>query len=190
MGLVIVKEFEGRYKGGKLQWYKLPSGDGGGAFEVAGINERYHDEMAWNLRRLIDDGFHEKAERDAANYIISYTDPVLKFFPRANRPEKNPGVEFILRDCFFNRGPTGSARILQIALGMKDVDGIVGPATRAELGKQIDEIGSQRVVSKISKARETYERNVVGRNEKSKFWKGLSSRWDKAHTIANTRFIA
>ena len=194
MGRLIVSEFEGRYKSGKLQWYKLPSGDGGGSFEVAGINERYHEETAWALRRLIDDGFHEKAEAEAASYIIKYTGPVLKFFPSRESAEANPGVEFVLRDCGFNRGAKGAATILQIALGMSDIDGIVGPATRAEFAKQLNEPGAKEVLGNLTKARETYERasypwKPTGRNESSKFWKGLSNRWAKAHTIANTRFV-
>jgi hypothetical protein len=194
MGLAIVKEFEGRYKNGKLQVYMLPAGDGGGAFEIAGINDRYHATKANILRQLIEVGAHEKAEEEAAAYIVEYTRPVLKFFPASNSAEQNPAIEFVLRDCAFNRGAKGSATILQIALGMSDIDGVVGPATRAELAKQLNELGSQQVLAKITKARETYERNSYpwkshARDEGSKFWKGLASRWAKAHGIATERFV-
>ena len=45
MGQAIVR-FEGRYRGGDLQVYNLPKGDGCGSFEVAGINERYPSEVS------------------------------------------------------------------------------------------------------------------------------------------------
>ena len=194
MGLEIVRQFEGRYKNGKLQVYMLPAGDGGGAFEVAGINDRYHATKANILRELIEAGAHDKAEEEAAAYIVEYTRPVLKFFPVSNSAEQNPAIEFVLRDCVFNRGSKGAATILQIALGMNDIDGVVGPATRAEFAKQLNELGSQAVLANVTKARESYERTSYGwktsaRDEKSKFWKGLSNRWAKAHAIAMERFV-
>ena len=88
MGLAIVREFEGRYKDGKLQVYKLPVGDGGGAFEIAGINDRYHPSKAGQLKALIENGQHEKAEAEAADYILEYTRCVLKFFQPAQAAEQ------------------------------------------------------------------------------------------------------
>ena len=41
------------------------------------------------------------------------------------------------------------------------------------------------LLSDLRKARERYERKVVGRNEKSKFWHGLVNRWDKVTTAAH-----
>jgi hypothetical protein len=35
---------------GRLTVYILPEGDGGGKYEVAGINERYHPKKAAELR--------------------------------------------------------------------------------------------------------------------------------------------
>src|ERR1700746_3063085 len=118
MGLAIVREFEGRYKDGKLQVYKLPVGDGGGAFEIAGINDRYHPSKAGQLKALIENGEHDKAEAEAADYIVEYTRCVLKFFPSAQAAEVVPAIEFMLRDTAFNRGCKGAAAVLPIALGM------------------------------------------------------------------------
>jgi hypothetical protein len=192
MGLAIV-QFEGRYKDGKLQHYKLPPGDGGGQGEVAGINEKYHPEQYAKLRGLIEGGAHEEAEQEAARYIETYTRKVLRFFPSGASAEDNPALEFVLRDCVFNRGAKGAATILQIALGMHDIDGVVGPLTHREFARQLDDPGPAEVLKNITAARETYERNkyawkTSSRDEASKFWKGLSNRWAKAHQIANTRF--
>jgi hypothetical protein len=192
MGKAIV-EFEGRYAGGKLQWYKLPAGDGGGEYEVAGINQRYHPQMAARLKKLIDYGQHAEAEREAAAYIEEYTRGVLRFFPSPEAANTNPHIEFVLRDTAFNRGAKGAATVLQLALGAKPVDGVVGPMTHREFARQLEFPGSAEVLKKLTKARETYERNkyawkTSSRDESSKFWRGLSNRWTKCHEVATTRF--
>jgi hypothetical protein len=188
MGAQIVR-LEGRYKDGKLQHYKLPAGDGGGAGEVAGVNEKYHPEQYAKLRALIEGDAHQEAEHEAARYIEEYTRSVCLFFPSPESAEENPAIEFVLRDTAFNRGLKGAATVLQIALGMSDIDGVIGPMTHREFAKQLDDPGPAAVLSAITAARETYERNTYAwkpnaRDETSKFWKGLSNRWAKAHSIA------
>jgi hypothetical protein len=192
MGKAIV-EFEGRYEHGKLQHYKLPPGDGGGSGEVAGINEKYHPKEYAKLRGLIEGDAHQEAEHEAARYIEEYTRGVLKFFPNPQSAEANPAIEFVLRDCAFNRGAKGAATILQISLGMQDVDGIVGTVTHREFAKQLDDPGPPAVLDAITAARETYERSRYtwkdyARDENSKFWKGLENRWAKCHEVATTKF--
>jgi hypothetical protein len=192
MGVEIVR-FEGRYKDGKLQHYKLPAGDGGGAGEVAGINEKYHPEQYAKLRGLIEGDAHQEAEFEAARYIEKYTRDVVLFFPSPEVAENNPAIEFLLRDCAFNRGMKGAATVLQLALGMSDIDGVVGPITHREFARQLENPGPTEVLANLTKARETYERNTYSwkphaRDESSKFWKGLSKRWAKAHAIA-TEFV-
>lgn len=189
MALEIVR-FEGRYKDGKLQHYKLPPGDGGGEGEVAGINEKYHSEQYAKLRGLIEGGAHEEAEFEAVRYIEKYTRGVVSFFPSPESAEENPAIEFVLRDSCFNRGLKGAATVLQLALGMSEIDGLCGPVTHREFARQLAEPGPVEVLANLTKARETYERNKYAwkpqsRDESSKFWKGLSKRWAKAHTIAS-----
>jgi lysozyme family protein len=195
MGFAIVRDFEGRYKHGKLQCYQLPPGDGGGAYEIAGINERYHGTKAAQLKALVEAGEHAKAEQEAATYIIDYTKAVLKFFPSTEAAEANPQIEFLLRDTAFNRGAKGAATVLQLALGMADIDGAVGPATHREFAKQLEDPGPEILAHRITQARETYEKTSYPwktgrRDERSRFWKGLSNRWAKAHAIATSdRFV-
>jgi lysozyme family protein len=192
MGKSIV-EFEGRYKDGKLQHYKLPPGDGGGAGEVAGINEKHHPQQYAKLCGLIEGGAHQEAEHEAARYIEEYTRKVVNFFPSRAAAEANPAIEFVLRDCAFNRGLKGAATTLQIALGMHAIDGVVGPMTHREFARQLEDPGPTVVLRALTAARETYERNVYpwktgSRDESSKFWKGLENRWAKAHQVATTKF--
>ena len=113
---------------GHLRVYNLPPSDGGGRYEVAGINERYDPEEAAKLRDLVNAGRYDEAERDAAEYIARYTDIVSKW-------TTVPSIEAYLRDCTFNRGPGGAAKILQMALGVKvDGGGRAGNAGRAAQG--------------------------------------------------------
>ena len=126
-----IVDFEARRVNGKLAIYSLPANDGGGAYEVAGINVRYHPVEAAKLKALIEAGRHDQAEASVVDYLLDYTKPAAGWTTDA-------GVEFYLRDCVFNRGPKGAARILQRALGVDD-DGEIGPATRDALSRSAAE---------------------------------------------------
>ena len=161
---------------GQLMVYKLPPGDGGGRYEVAGINERYNKQTCDVLVSLVKAGRFDEAEALATDFIAEDTD-------RAAAWTSIPAIECYLRDSVFNRGAGGGARILQRALGVHD-DGAVGQQTRAaEAAAESDPAGLLR---RLRTAREQYERDVVHRNEKSKFWKGLVNRWNNALDIAKT----
>lgn len=159
---------------GHLRIYHLPSGDGGGSREVAGINDRYHPEALDRIEDLIRQGLFEEAEDAAAEHIMRYTDPVAML-------SEVPAVQFALRDAAFNRGPTGAVRILQEALGLP-ADGIAGPRTREALREAERE--PEKLLTDLRGARERYERRT--RDESSPFWKGLSNRWDRQHADSLT----
>ena len=161
-----IVDFEARRVNGKLAVYRLPANDGGGTYEVAGINDRYHPAQAAKLKALLEAGKFEEAENSVADYLIAYTNVAAGWTPYA-------GVEFYLRDFVFNRGPKGAARILQRGLGVDD-DGEIGPTTRAAM----DRLTPDEILTKLRAGREDYERNVVG--YRANFWRGLVNRWDKA----------
>lgn len=154
---------------GCLKVYRLPSGDGGGSREVAGINDRYHPEALDRIERLLAEGKHEEAEQEAAEHIRRYTDPVAML-------SEVPAIQFALRDAAFNRGPTGAVKILQDALGLP-ADGIAGPKTQAALRDA--EQNPEALLGSLRASRERYERRT--RDESSPFWKGLAHRWDRQH---------
>ena len=154
---------------GHLKVYHLPSGDGGGEREVAGINDRYHPEALDAIEKLIAAGKYEEAEDAAADHIRRYTDPVAML-------SELPAVQFALRDAAFNRGPTGAVKILQDALGLP-ADGIVGPKTKEAL--HVAEKNPEKLLGDLRASRERYERRT--RDESSKFWAGLTHRWDRQH---------
>ena len=159
---------------GHLRVYILPAGDGGGRYEVAGINDRYHPQEAAKLRQLIDAGRFDEAEDYAAELIAEYTDVVAKW-------TTVPEIEAYLRDCAFNRGPGGAAKILQIALGVK-VDGGVGTETLGALREA--EKDPVKLLAMLRVASEQYEIRVAGRREK--FWNGLVNRWDNSLAFASS----
>ena len=154
---------------GHLKVYHLPSGDGGGEREAAGINDRYHPEALDRIEKLISQGKHGEAEDAAADHIRRYTDPVAML-------SEVPAVQFALRDAAFNRGPSGAVKILQDSLGLTD-DGIAGAKTKAALRKA--ERDPKKLLGDLRAARERYERRK--RDESSKFWAGLSNRWNRQH---------
>ena len=158
-----------RDKDGHLKVYTLPSGDGGGEREVAGIDDRYHPEVLARIEELLARGRCEEAEDVAATHIEQYTNPVALL-------SVVPAIQFALRDAAFNRGPTGAVRILQDALGLP-VDGIAGAKTRDALREA--EKNPVEFLERLRAARERYERRT--RDESSPFWKGLSNRWDRQH---------
>lgn len=175
MAAAIINFEARRDSKGRLAVYGLPSWDGGGTFEVAGINDRYHPKMAHRLAALIKDGKHAEAEREVEDYLLTYTDAVKDW-------STLPAIEFVLRDCAFNRGPTGAARILQYSL-RTEVDGIVGPETTALLEKA--EQHPEALLQALRRGREAYERSpYVGRDESSTPWRGLVNRWNKVTETA------
>ncbi len=174
IGQLILNWEARRDKQGRLAVYPLPSGDGGGTYEVAGINDRYHPGAARYLKSLILQGKHAEAEDYAVQYLVGYT-----FTPGSWAG--NWRTELFLRDTGFNRGAGGAAKILQKALGVK-VDGKVGPVTRSAL--LAAENDTQAVILALRTAREWYERVYAHRDESSKFWTGLVNRWNKVTAAA------
>lgn len=168
-----IVDFEARRDSqGRLAVYNLPPGDGGGRYEVAGINERYHKAVCDELVELIRAGHHAQAELRAAEFIATYTDMAANW-------TKVTAIEFYLRDSTFNRGPGGAAWILQKAVGVatdRHVDAVTLAAVR------VAEARPRELLDKLRAAREAYER--LRRNESSPFWRGLVNRWNKARQIS------
>lgn len=167
----IIVDFEARWdKNHHLAVYKLPPNDGGGKYEVAGINQRYNPAECANLIKLIGEKKYDAAYTYACEVIARDTDGAEKW-------HSDPGVQFYLRDCIFNRGLHGAARILQRAVGVKD-DGIIGPMSRAAIAG----LSASQLLTKLRWAREDYERKVVG--YRANFWKGLVNRWNNSLAAA------
>jgi hypothetical protein len=174
----IIVDYEARRDAQhRLVVFPLDPEDGGGRYEVAGINERYNKTLCDELVQLVQSGRQQEAEQRAVAFIADDSEVAARW-------TSNAAIEFYLRDCVFNRGARGAAWILQTAVGVK-VDQSVGPITLAAVAR--DEVRPLDLLSKLRQAREDYER--LRRDESSKFWRGLVNRWNKALTAAKT-FLA
>ena len=122
MAALKTVDFEARKdKLGNPEVYRLPKGDMGGNFEVAGINDRYHPEAFKRIASLPP----EARAGAAAQYIKEYTAPFVSKLPQQIQP--------FAQDLAFNRGMGGATRYIQQGLnelGVKiAVDGKLGPQT-------------------------------------------------------------
>lgn len=167
-----------RDKEGHLAVYHLPPNDGGGRYEVAGINERYDGPAVRHLVELLGDKQYDEAESYAEEYIAKNTDP-------ADLLTTSPRIESYLRDILFNRGQTGCVKTLQLALGVT-VDGKWGPQSKAAMAQA--EQDPDALLAKLRAAREEYERKYVG--YRANFWRGLVNRWNSAERVAMSYPIA
>jgi hypothetical protein len=159
-------EWEGRKdKQGNLAVYKLPSGDMGGNYEVAGINDRYHPEAFKAISSL---PAQERAKA-AAEYIQGYTAPLVQKLPQALQP--------FTQDLAFNRGLGGATKYIQQGLntlGQKvAVDGGLGPKTL----QAINQVEPRALMRAASDAQLQDEYNMAERNPaRKKFIPGLEAR--------------
>jgi hypothetical protein len=159
-------EWEGRKdKQGNLAIYKLPTGDMGGNFEVAGINDRYHPEAFKAISSL---PAQERAKA-AAEYIQGYTAPLVEKLPQAIQP--------FTQDLAFNRGLGGATKYIQQGLntlGQKvAVDGGMGPKTLTA----INQVEPRALMRAASQAQLEDEYRMAERNPaRKKFIQGLESR--------------
>tara|TARA_R110000868_G_scaffold406733_1_gene687399 strand:+ start:202 stop:1050 length:849 start_codon:yes stop_codon:yes gene_type:complete len=159
-------DWEGRKdQQGNLSVYKLPSGDMGGSYEVAGINDRYHPEAARALRDMAP----EKRRDYAANYIVKYTAPLVSRMPDKLQP--------FVQDLAFNRGMGGATIYLQQALNNLgqnvSVDGGMGPKTL----QAINSVNPTELMREASKAQLLDEKRRAEQNpERRKFLNGLENR--------------
>jgi len=159
-------EWEGRKdKQGNLAVYKLPSGDMGGNYEVAGINDRYHPEAYKAISSLPP----QERAKAAAEYIQGYTAPLVERLPQPLQP--------FTQDLAFNRGLGGATKYIQQglnALGQKvAVDGGFGPKTLAAIN-QVEPRALMRAASD-AQLQDEYKRAELDPNRK-KFIPGLEAR--------------
>ena len=145
--------------------YKLPSGDMGGKYEVAGINDRYHPEAFQVISSL---PAQERAKA-AAEYIQGYTSPLVEKLPQQLQP--------FTQDLAFNRGLGGATKYIQEGLntlGQKvAVDGGFGPKTLAAI-KQVEPRALMRAASD-AQLQDEYRKAELDPNRK-KFIPGLEAR--------------
>lgn len=106
-----------RDKKGNIKIYTPPAGDGGGAGEVAGINERYHPAEYKKLAAMVRNGTsNEELESEIASYYQYYTQSTADILSTCGI--ESEGIEYFLRDTAFNLGNGGAAAVMRNALGI------------------------------------------------------------------------
>jgi len=159
-------DFEARKdKQGNVQVYKLPAGDMGGNFEVAGINDKYHPDA---FKRISSLPAQERAQA-AAQYVKEYTSPFVSKLPQAVQP--------FAQDLAFNRGMGGATKYIQQGLntlGQKvAVDGGLGSKTL----QAINQVDPKALMRAASQAQLEDEYRMAQRNPaRKKFIGGLENR--------------
>ena len=154
-----------RDKAGNIAVYKLPSGDMGGTYEVAGINDKFHPGEARRLSSLPP----EQREIEAARYIRKYTAPIVDKMPQE--------MQAFVQDMAFNRGAGGATKYIQLglnSLGQKvAVDGRLGPQTL----QAIQGVEPSALMQAASQAQlqDEYAR-AKSSPERRKFLQGLENR--------------
>ena len=154
-----------RDKAGNVAVYKLPSGDMGGSYEVAGINDKFHPGEASRLANLPP----EQREIEAAKYIRKYTAPIVDKMPEQ--------MQAFVQDMAFNRGAGGATKYIQQglnSLGQKvAVDGRLGPQTL----QAIQAVQPGALMQAASQAQLQDEYAMARKNpERRKFLQGLENR--------------
>ena len=159
-----------RDSGGNLRVYTPPAGDGGGAYEVAGITARYQPQEASKLRSLIQQGRGAEAEEEAKSFFRRRAEPFTKF-------AQQPGLQLQIADSVHHRGEGGLRRILQRATGSDS-------KSYSELVSTLD--SRPDALERFNKARVDYELQEVdrGRASRQKFRQGLLNRFAAANQAA------
>lgn len=152
-------------KQGNVQVYKLPAGDMGGNFEVAGINDKYHPDA---FKRIASLPAQDRAQA-AAQYVKEYTNPFVSKLPQAIQP--------FAQDLAFNRGMGGATKYIQQGLNTLGqrvaVDGGLGSKTL----QAINQVDPKALMRAASDAQLQDEYRMAQRNPaRKKFIGGLENR--------------
>lgn len=158
---------------GNIIAYKLPAADGGGKYEIAGINQKYHPEAYAHIKSLIDAGKHQEAEQAISDYIIHYTQPASDYLKTQGC--NSQAIEYMLRDIYFNMGAGGMSNILRRAFPNQTI------SEYARLNSE------QAILQRLYSARAGYYEAIIRTNpEKRIFRNGWLNRNNKVLSTAAT----
>lgn len=162
---------------------KLPAADTGGKLEICGICDGIEPAVFASIKALLDAGRKTEAWDACLQYVWDNTKAVAGWLGSAN----HPGIEFFLRDHYFNSGSKNTGRILQRALcgdGFAvDVDGVVGAGSRKAVADRLARGGDAAFLDHLRKEREAFYRSC---KQFPVFGKGWLNRTQKAFDFARS----
>lgn len=168
-----------RDKQGNLSIYKLPAGDGGGTHEIAGINNGSHPAEYARLETLVKAGKHTEAEQEAKRYIMQYTQPVGNILQTAG--VASSGIDYFLRDMYFNGGEYGAVRVIHRALGVEDSKKFNADTVEA-IKNYLKTHTEQQLLERLKNARERLYKSIAANNpDKRQFLSGWLNRNNRVY---------
>lgn len=170
-----------------LRVTRLPSGDGGGTWEIAGICDGIEPEVFNRIKSLLDKGLREEAWEECLSYVLENTSRIVSYLP-----DYGYGYEFMVRDLAFNMGNAGAIKVIQGMInreGLNEiaVDGKWGIKTQTGLlglTSSLPEDYTIRALDRAARAR--YESIVKANPVKKKFLKGWFNRCEARVKFAET----
>lgn len=166
-----------------LRVSRLPAADKGGKWEVCGICDGIEPSVFNRLKALLDAGRREEAWEGCLQYVLDNTAAVRSWLGS----DAYPGVEFILRDHFFNSGSRNTGKVLQRALNVHGaglvVDGIPGKQTRQMLKTVLAQTGESEFLSTLNERRKSFYHSC---KQFPVFGKGWLNRSNEAYRFAQS----
>lgn len=167
-----------------LRVMRLPEGDGGGAYEIAGICDGIEPKVFNSIKVELEAGNRDKAWDMCIDYVEKKTRNGQVWSP------ENLAIEFFLRDIIFNMGDGGCVNVMQRTINYYGatkvvVDGAWGPKTKKAWEELLSIIVPVNLLLALARCRDQrYKAIATANSKKEKFLAGWYSRTLKAKTYA------
>ena len=184
MAAAILRFEDSRVTGpASLRVSRLPAADKGGKWEICGICDGIEPAVFNRLKSLLDAGKREEAWEGCLQYVLDKTAAVRAWIGS----DAHPGIEFFLRDHYFNSGSKNTGKILQRVLDKHHsgltVDGIIGPMSKAFLHKSLSRGNDVAFLDDLREQRAAFYRSC---KQFPTFGKGWLRRCDDAFSFARS----
>ena len=184
MAAAILRFEDDRVTGpASLRVSRLPAADKGGKWEICGICDGFEPAVFNLLKALLDAGKQEEAWEGCLQYILDNTAAVRSWIGS----DAHPGIEFFLRDHYFNSGSKNTGKILQRVLDKHHsgltVDGIIGPMSKAFLHNSLSRGNDVAFLDDLREQRAAFYRSC---KQFPTFGKGWLRRCDDAFSFARS----
>ena len=184
MAAAILRFEDSRVTGpASLRVSRLPAADKGGKWEICGICDGIEPAVFNRLKSLLDAGKREEAWEGCLQYVLDNTAAVRAWIGS----DAHPGIEFFLRDHYFNSGSKNTGKILQRVLDKHHsgltVDGIIGPMSKAFLHNSLSRGNDVAFLDDLREQRAALYRSC---KQFPTFGKGWLRRCDDAFSFARS----
>ena len=184
MAAAILRFEDSRVTGpAPLRVSRLPAADKGGKWEICGICDGIEPAVFNRLKSLLDAGKREEAWEGCLQYVLDNTAAVRAWIGS----DAHPGIEFFLRDHYFNSGSKNTGKILQRVLDKHHsgltVDGIIGPMSKAFLHNSLSRGNDVAFLDDLREQRAAFYRSC---KQFPTFGKGWLRRCDDAFSFARS----